>query len=237
MMGCFRWESTKRAILGSSKRGDRKVSVMNVACAMKNKSHYDIQRQRKRIAHTQFIINTLSHLKLLYSIIFNIPLSISWIASKYVSVIFISSLTQTALRVIHRKAFFILVWFSFWRQFFSAFIIFEIVRFFPHHKPGGHRFSKASNDELSSFSSSAAAFSSVMVLFFPHHRPGGQRFSKASTSACWSSSSDIIACSSGIPRFFLHHSPGGHRFSSVCTNSEEGAIESAVNISMETYGT
>ena len=115
-------------------------------------------------------------------------------------------------------------------QFFSAFLSLEIVRFFPHHKPGGHRFSKASNDELLSFSSS-----SVMDLFFPHHRPGGQRFSKTSISGpCFlapsaldlilenSSRSSLFSLASGVSRFFPHHYPGGQRFSNAFINEWSG---------------
>ena len=120
-------------------------------------------------------------------IILNIHFQLVESRSKKVRVIsFISSSSQLALNAISRKGSFRLVY------FFSALIVFEIVRFFPHHKPGGHRFSKASNDDFSSFSSSSAAFSSVMALFFPHHRPGGQHFSKTSISGpCFLGSSAL----------------------------------------------
>ena len=52
-MFCFKRESTKEAIYGQ--KGDGKISVMNGAFAIKNKFHLDIKRQRKKIAHTQFI--------------------------------------------------------------------------------------------------------------------------------------------------------------------------------------
>ena len=105
--------------------------------------------------------NTLSSFNIIYSIILNIHFKFVESRSKKVRVIFIHF--QFIPTSVEYNSFMLV-------YFFSALIVFEIVRFFPHHKPGGHCFSKASNDELPPFCSSSAAFSSVMALFFPHHR-------------------------------------------------------------------